>query len=409
MFVKLGLFVSIVVWLAACSEGEANNEAGSPLAGQPRYVLGSVVIEPDDNRTTYVQAITSLEDGPFTNRNAIELPGNGTLLARGRQFYVGHTEEPTWSRYSVGDDGKLEKTGEMSLMNTGAASIDYGNVIIDDETAVSVFSEPAVAVVWDPSTMEIRGEIPLPFLERDGYALEVWTTVTHDGLVYIPGRWADWDGERIYPGVSLTILDPKEMKILGTAEDDRCASGGRPVFDEAGYAYVMGDGRNYSIQAFANARGEADTAPDNCLLRIAPGQTDFEADYYYTIPSLTDGKQSITELDTAVQGSGVAFAKMFYPEKLPEGVEPFGFDFWEVPAHKLWKIKLADPPTAEEVDDIPFAAIGFDSHAIGGRLYSGESPDGQDSEIYEIDPETNHAEKVFDMKGYFYGLYEIEP
>jgi hypothetical protein len=42
-------------------------------------------------------------------------------------------------------------------------------------------------------------------------------------------------------------------------------------------------------------------------------------------------------------------------------------------------------------------------------LYSGESPDGQDSEIYEIDPETNHAEKVFDMKGYFYGLYEIEP
>jgi hypothetical protein len=27
--------------------------------------------------------------------------------------------------------------------------------------------------------------------------------------------------------------------------------------------------------------------------------------------------------------------------------------------------------------------------------------------VYEIDPETNLAEKRFDMKGYFYGLYEL--
>jgi hypothetical protein len=196
------------------------------------------------------------------------------------------------------------------------------------------------------------------------------------------------------------------MKVLGTAQDDRCASGGRPAFDQQGYAYVMGDGRTQSIQTFAKAHGE--TAPDNCLLRIAPGETDFEADYYYSIPSLTDGKQSITELDTAKQGSGIGFAKMFYPEQLPDGVEAVDFDFWEMPAHKMWKIQLADPPTAEEVENVPFAAVGFDEYALDGRLYSGESPDGEVSEVFEIDPQTNHAEKRFDMKGYFNGLYELE-
>jgi hypothetical protein len=155
-------------------------------------------------------------------------------------------------------------------------------------------------------------------LVRDGYELEVWTTVAHEGRVYIPGRWADWDAGRIYPGVSTTILDPKQMKVVGTAEDARCASGGRVSFDEAGYAYVMGDGRTYSLQMFARAKGES--APENCLLRIAPGETKFDPDYFYSIPSISGGLDSITELDTARQGSGLGFAKRFYPDQLPKGV-----------------------------------------------------------------------------------------
>jgi hypothetical protein len=270
---------------------------------------------------------------------------------------------------------------------------------------VSVLSDPPLAIVWNPRSLEIVGEIDLGHLEREGYPLEVWTTVAHNGLVYIPGRWSDWDGERIYPGVSLTIIDPTAMKVVGVAEDDRCASGGRPVFDEAGYAYVMGDGRNYAIQMFANAAGE--TAPTNCLLRIAPGETEFEENYYYAIPSLTDGRESISELETASTASGIAFSMVFHPDKLPEGVEPVDFDFWDVPAHKLWRIELADPPSAEPVDGIPFSAIGFSGTPLGGHLYTGESPDGNDTEVYEIDPVTNSATKRFAMDGYFNGLYGL--
>lgn len=206
--------------------------------------------------------------------------------------------------------------------------------------------------------------------------------------------------------VTTTIVDPEALEVVGVAEDDRCASGGRIVFDEAGYGYVMGDGRNYSIQMFANAASEA--PPENCLLRIASGQTDFDEDFFFSIPDLTGGLEAITEIETGVQGSGVAFAKMFYPDRLPDGVAPVDFDFWGETAQKKWRLVLGDQPIAEEVKDAPFSAIGFTGTSFGGKLYVGESADGVTSDVYEYAPDTNTARLRFSLDGYLYGLYELE-
>jgi len=394
--------------LVACGDDESTEDGDASAEDEPIYVLASVVIDPDDNRTTYVQTITSLEDEHFDNDTAIELPGNGVVLAHGRDLFVGHAEEPTWVRYSLTDDrAAIEETGRLSLLNTGATYVDYGNAIVDDETAVTVLSAQRTAVIWNPKTMEIVDEVELDVPEHEGYELEVWTTVAHDGLVYIPLRWADWEGARVYPSVGTIILDPHAHEVVGRAEDDRCASGGRVVIGADGYAYVMGDGRNYAIQMFANALGE--DAPANCLLRIAPGETDFDPDFFHTIASLTGGLESITELESPVPGSGTAFAKMFYPNELPDDIEPVDFAFWDERAHKMWRIELGDEPMAREVDDIPFSAIGFDGSVIDGRLYTGESLDsGATSDIYEIDPDTNAARPVFTMDGYFNGLFRLE-
>ncbi len=345
--------------------GNADTRVDSGVA----YALASVVIDADGGRTTYVQTIDSLDAGPFNNDSALEVPGNGVLLAGGGHFFVGLAEEPSWIRYSVVDDRRIEETGRLSLLNLGANRIDYGNVIVDESTAVSVLSRQAIAVVWNPTTMEIRGEIDISHLLQPDYELEVWTTISHNGLVYIPGRWANWTAGQIRPGVSVTIIDPQALSVVAVAEDDRCASGGRVVFDEAGYGYVMGDGRTYSAQMFANAAGTP--PPDNCLLRIPPGGTDFEADFFHTIPSLTGGLQSITELETSQQGSGLAFSKMFYPDKLPDDIQPIDFAFWDHPAHKMWRLELGDPPTAQPVGGIPFSAVGFPGSELEGQLYSG--------------------------------------
>ena len=389
-----------IIGLTACG---ADDDEPEPVGSA--FMLASVVIDADGNRTTFVQTIDSLDEGPFTNDRAIEIPGNGVVMAGREHFFLGLAESPTWVRFSVNEAGVIEETGRLSLLNQGARRIDFGNAWVSPEIAVSVLSAQAVAVVWNPATMEIRGEVDLGHLIRPGFGLEVWTTTTHDGLVYVPARYADWEGGRIRNGISTTIIDPRQLRIVGVAEDDRCASGGRVVFDEAGYAYVMGDGRNYSVHMYANALGGA--APDNCLVRIPPGATDFEAGYYHTIPSLTDGLQSITELETGRQGSGIGFAKMFYPTELPPGVEPVDFEFWNHPAHKMWRIELADPPTAREVEGIPFSTVGFSGSMFNGRLYSGESPDGNSTDVFEIDPASGTAQRRFTMDGFFSGLHEL--
>ena len=386
--------------LGACSD----SGTGPGSTSSARYALGSVVIDADGNRTTYVQVVDSL-DGPFDNRNAIELPGNGVIMTRGQDIFVGLAEEPTWIRYTVDETGGIAETGRMSLLNFGATYVDFGNVIVDDTTAVSVLSSVPAAVIWNPSTMQIVDTVELPHLVKEGYSVEVWTTIAREGRVYIPGRFSDWTGGRIHPSVSMTILDPKAGTVIAHAEDTRCASGGRAVFTEDGTLYVMGDGRTYSIQMFANASGG--TAPDNCLLRILPGATGFDPGYYHSIPSLTGGLQSIGELETAREGSSITFTKMFHPDQLPAGVEPVDFDFWSVPAHKQWRIELGDTPRAVPVEGLPYSTIGFGGSALDGKLYSGESGETATSEVYEIDPDTNTATLRFTMDGYFNGLYDL--
>ena len=207
--------------LSAC--GPAQNTADGGLNGG--YVLTSVVIDTNNNRTTYAQVVSSLT-GPFDNKNAIEIPGNGSVMATSDAFFVGLVEEPTWVKYVI-KDGAVTEAGRLSFQAYGVTSTGYGNTIVDDETAVAAFDDPAKAIVWNPKTMTIKGEVSLAHQQRAGFSTEVWTTVAHGGLVYIPARWSDWTGSRIYPGVGLTILNPATLEVVGFAEDDRCASGGR--------------------------------------------------------------------------------------------------------------------------------------------------------------------------------------
>ncbi|MEM7151283.1 MAG: hypothetical protein AAF799_00500 [Myxococcota bacterium] len=370
------------------------------------YALGSVVIS-DAGRTTYVSFFDDLQ-GHKDNGSGIEVPGNAEFFAQGRSIYIGLNEEPTWVKYDVDEQGRFTESGRMSFASFGLGAIDYGNAFVDETTAVSISSTALLAIVWDPQTMTITGTVELPHLARDGFLLENWTTnVGPDGRVYIPARWGNWETPAIHPQVMTTIFDPHALEIVGVAEDDRCASGGRIVFDADGYGYVLGDGRNYSIQMIANSMGAP--APENCLLRIPPGGTDFEEGFHVTIPSLTGGLEAITELETAQQGSGVGFTKIFHPDMLPEGVEPVDFSFWDHNAHQLWRIELGDEPQAVPVVGAPFSTVGFAGAPIEGTLYVGESLDGgATSDVYAVDPVTNTMEVSFSMDGYFYGVYALD-
>jgi hypothetical protein len=70
-------------------------DSQSADSGAASYALCSVVIDADGNRTTYVQSVSSLDEGPFDNKSAIEIPRNGVVMTAGKYFLVGLIEEPT--------------------------------------------------------------------------------------------------------------------------------------------------------------------------------------------------------------------------------------------------------------------------------------------------------------------------
>lgn len=391
----------------ACGPSNGGTDAGTTLPA--KYALSSVVIDADGNRTTYVQGIPNL-DGPFTNEKAVEIPGNGSVIATKTAVLVSLVESPVWIKYTLGESGSLEETGRINFSSYGITTLNYGDAVVDEETVVSVFTDPAIAIIWNPKSMTVTGTIDLAAQTdylRAGYQTETWTVVAHNGLVYAPTRWADWTGSRIYPAMGLLILDPAQKKIVALAQDERCASAGRPVFPADGYAYVMGDGRNQSLQMFARAAGQPITK--NCILRIAPGETDFQASFFVDVPSLTGGVDSMTELTPVQDNSATAFSLMFYPDQLPAGVTATNYDYWSLPVHKAWNITLGDVPTAKVVENAPFSAIGFTAVPMEGKLYQGGAP-GSDglSEVYAIDGATNAVGGVvFKMEGYLSGLFPL--
>ncbi len=411
--------LGIGIGLVSCTDeealGDATSAAGSSSSGQEggsggegsprdrRYLLGSVTIDADGNRVSYAQIIDGLE-GTFTNEDGIEANGNAVFLTHGSDFFYGQAETPVWIRYSTKNG--FEETGRISFANFGVTYMDFNNVIVDDETAVSVLTDVYLAVIWNPKTMKIEGTIDLAQMARDGYSLEAWAPVTRQGLVYVPGRWANWDGLQIDQIVSMTVLDPKKRTIVGVAEDTRCGSAGRITFDSKGYGYVMGDGRNQSMQTFAASRGDA--VVPNCLLRMPPGKIEFEKDFFFEIPELTGGLDSMTELQGASVDANYAFTMMKYEDRIPEDADRLNFEHWNVPAYEMWRITLGDEPSAEVVKGANFSVIGFGPSGIDGKLYDPESDDGSTSIVYEIDPEKNTSTKKFSMQGYFAGLLPLD-
>ncbi|MET0340757.1 MAG: hypothetical protein ABW252_07130 [Polyangiales bacterium] len=412
--------------LAACDDhdekvssvdaGTPGGDAATPITGidsgsapvvEPKYVLASVTIAPDspNSRTTYLQRLQTLS-GNIVAKQGIEFPGNAAFIYGGGKIFAAHAEEPTFERFGLDAQGKLVSEGKLSFLATGAGSPGYAHAYVDAENAVTLLAEQFTVVVWNPTTMTIKGEIDLPHLNKAGFDLEAWPVTAHQGRVYIPTKWLNWDASTMLPGVSLTIIDPKAMSIVAVAEDPRCTAGGSPVWDDKGYGYVMADGRTYSDKSFALAKGQP-APPDHCILRMAPGQTTFEQSYYYTIPALTGGLESIAELSQAAPGSNVGFARLFDATKLPAGKKPDDFSFWQLPVHRMYSFTLTDPPVAKPVEGMGYSTVGFTNIPLNGKVYMPESPDDTYSDVYEVDPATSTATLRFRVDGSFYGLYDL--
>ncbi|WP_169796516.1 DUF4374 domain-containing protein [Chondromyces crocatus] len=395
----MSLVGSLAGGTLGCSDAGRDGVSTEPAA--ELYSVGSIVQSPE-GRTLLVQTLRSLDEDT-TNENALEFAGNSRHWAHGGAVFIGLDEEPTIEKYVPDEAGVLQPSGRVSFLSFGLTSIPAGNIFLAENKAYLMAEGVYKIIVWNPSTMEIDGEIDLAPLKREGFDIEIYYPNRAGNRVYTPLRYVNFAAGEILHEVGLVQIDTDGDVVVADAHDDRCVGASQPAIADDGTLYVLADGRSYLAQLYATQR--MTPPPKNCILRILPGETTFDPDFYTEIQAITGGKEVVTPLWYA--GGGVGVAKMFYPDQIPPGTDTSGYKLWYQPAFKLWRIELGDTVRAEEVPGAPFSMNAFGGVTLDGRVFIGETEDGATSTIYEVDPDESRIQSHFVMEGLMRDLYKL--
>jgi hypothetical protein len=157
---------------------------------------------------------------------------------------------------------------------------------IDENKAYLLDTREGTTIIWNPSTLEIIGDIPGPSeLHREGWSLETTPGVVRDGLLFRTFDWANYDEASYVPDFLLAIYDVETDELLEMVEETRCPVPGNLVHqDEAGTIY-------FSNWVWPVAGALMREAASPCVLRINPGERRFDPSWTLDYADVTGGRE----------------------------------------------------------------------------------------------------------------------
>jgi hypothetical protein len=128
---------------------------GAP--GAPLYAIMTQVYQPDD-RSVFVTLTNSLDIDTLSLPTAREWGGVANLAAVGGRLLISDGEEPRITAFDITPDLKWQQGPVVSFANypLGDNANFYYQFILNDHTAYLPF-DSTKRIVWDPTTMEIKG------------------------------------------------------------------------------------------------------------------------------------------------------------------------------------------------------------------------------------------------------------
>lgn len=147
--------------LFACSDQTTSaDDPTGPSA--PLYVVANEVYA-DDESTSYVTVLSSLDIDELALDDAIEFPGGrATITTRAGWVFVAPPTSPEIRRFRVTNSGRLEPDGVVSFLNYGLDGLaldGWGNTFISDTKAYVHNLVDGTSVIWNPTEMTIVGEV----------------------------------------------------------------------------------------------------------------------------------------------------------------------------------------------------------------------------------------------------------
>jgi hypothetical protein len=283
-----GLCIAAAVLFAAgCGTDTTEQDENTP-GSQPAVLIG-VYIDVPEGRNIYVGAVPDVPEGELDYSGFLEF-GNVDVSTYGAWVFVWDREAARLTRFGVREDFSLYQDGEgLSFLSYSAGGPFEGGEIafISATRAYTLSSELDVVAIWNPTTMEITGTIPMqPPDVPSGFVSWAHTpTVVRDRVVWqIVSDNRDTD--EVHHAVTLAVADADTDEPVRYVTDERCAVANGGHVDEHGDYYVRADGYWGYYAVYGDAADDVRT----CVLRLRAGESEFDPDYEVDMESLTGSR-----------------------------------------------------------------------------------------------------------------------
>lgn len=348
---------------ASIDTGSGQEAPAAPRV-EPLYAIATQVYGADfSSSTSFVRLLSSLDAGEIDLGVAREYGGRATVGTVGRWLFVMDGEQPIIDRFSVAADGTLTLEAQLSFANYGMpywAIAPWGNTMVSPTKAYLSNPADGSLLIWNPTTMQIVGEIPLPVAASPELELQVSPAHLRGDRLFILFSWANWETfEFASVPQQLAVYDTTNDQISKVVEETRCpALYSAPFVDEAGDLY-------FSNHVWSPMETLVKGAPQSCSLRVLAGEEAFDATWQLRYADVADGREGAV---LRYLGDGKALADIFYDERatISDATDPS--ELGESSNWRLWNVDL-QAGTGAPVEGLDFKPGGYNDVHLGGRSF----------------------------------------
>lgn len=390
-------YLAAALLLAAC-----DSDTDAPIdTTPPRYAVMFEVYD-DVGSNSYLALLDSLDEGTVDVSTSHEFAGGRAYLASYNGWiFVGDPTSPIVTRFSVDEAGKLVEEDSLSFANYGLSSglIDPWTLTFVSPTKAYLFElSSGTYIIFDPTTMEITGEIPAPAsFTHEGMTIDGSPPAVRGNRLYRSIFWANYDTAEYSQDQILAVYDLDNDVLLETVTETRCPNPGNLTHtDEAGNIY-------FSNWIWPVAGTLMHGRAKNCVLRIPAGSDRFDPTWSLDYDALSGGHEGAM-FSYFADGKGAVSIfdetrTSFDPETDP----------WEYAGSSNWQVWSVDveAKTASPIDGIPFNAGAYTPLHFEGRSFVMiPNSDWSETRLYEIDGTT--ATPGLSVPGWSYMFVGLE-
>ncbi len=338
---------------------EAGPEGG-PFFAVPTQVFGADFA----TATSYVPVVSSLDADRISLDAAREIDGRVSVAAIGEWLFIAGSTEPIIDRYEIAADGTLKAAGRLSFANYGVPEYfsidDWGNVVISPTKAYIFNGSNGSHIIWNPTTLEVLGEIAGPDVVQEGYSLES-ISVVRGNRMYRVFTLLNYDSWEFLPEPQyLAVYDLDSDTLIDIAEEARCPQlYSRPFVDENGDIYFSGWVWTPGITLVGDYA-------KNCALRVLDGQDSFDPNWQLSYADdVTDGREAGI---LRYLGNGRALLDVFHDERvsIDETTDPE--ELANTANWRLWSVDL-ETRAGAPIEGLDFKAGGYTDVPVDGRTF----------------------------------------